>query len=206
MYVSKLNLQTNTVLVEKYIKQHGFATIVSGTGTDMTATHTPLMLQKGEDGDYLIGHIARPNGQSLHIKNGEQVMAIFMDSHTYISSSWYDHVNVPTWNYIAVHIYGVFIELTKEETIQALHHLVDKYEDGRQDRFHIDQMEEHKFHSEIRGITAFKIKINKIDAAWKLSQNRDDKNHAAVIGQLRAQNDPLANQIADAMEVNKKAN
>jgi transcriptional regulator len=200
MYINKLNLQKDVSVIERYIKEHGFASIISGEGDDMIATHIPLMLLKEEDEAYLFGHIARPNQQSLHIKNGQKVMAIFMDTHTYISSSWYDHVNVPTWNYMAVHVYGVFCELDAEETISSLHSLVDKYEEGRPDRFHIHQMEEHKFKSQLQGITSFKIKIDRFDAAWKLSQNRDEKNHSNVIKKLREQGDPLQIKIADAME------
>jgi transcriptional regulator len=198
MYVNKLNLQTNGEIIKAYVSKHGFATIVSIDGEDFTATHTALMMD--EEGQYLYGHIARPNGQAGHITNGTKVMALFMDTHTYISSSWYDHINVPTWNYIAVHVYGSFIELTREETIESLKKLVSKYETGRENAFSVDKMDERMLNSNLRGLIAFKIKIEKIDAAWKLSQNRDDKNHAKIISRLKQEGDYLSIEIAKAME------
>lgn len=199
MYINKINLQTDSDTIEGYIAANGFATIVSVHEDDFTATHTPLHLKKINGESYLFGHIARPNSQSQHILSGRKVMAIFMADHSYISSSWYDHVNVPTWNYIAVHMHGSFIELSEEEAIGSLHDLVEKYEANRPNRFEINQMTDHSIKSHLRGITAFKIKVEHIDASWKLSQNRDDKNKQAIIDQLKSSADPLAHKIAEAM-------
>jgi transcriptional regulator len=199
MYINKINLQTDTDIIEGYIASNGFATIISAHGEDFTATHAPLHLKKINGESFLFGHIARPNSQSQHILSGTRVMALFMADHAYISSSWYDHVNVPTWNYIAVHIHGSFIELSEEETITSLHDLVEKYEGNRPNRFEINQMTDHSFKAQLRGITAFKIKVNRIDASWKLSQNRDEKNKLVIIEKLMATSDPLAHKIAEAM-------
>jgi transcriptional regulator len=45
---------------------------------------------------------------------GNDEVLAFSGPHSYISSSWYDHENVPTWNYIAVHVYGK-IKLLKRQ-------------------------------------------------------------------------------------------
>lgn len=204
MYVSKINLQTNADAIRKYIQENGFATIVSLDGNNILATHTPLMLQKEGENDYLYGHIAKANEQVQSFVNGSTVLAIFMENHTYISSSWYDHVNVPTWNYIAVHIKGVITLLNKEETLQSLHDLVAKYEAPSPKPFHISQMTDTDVNAHLRGLVAFKIRIEKIDASWKLSQNRDDKNYYEIIRKLKERGDEMSMSIANEMEKNRE--
>ncbi len=204
MYVSKINLQTNADAIRKYIQENGFATIVSLDGSNILATHTPLMLQKEGDNEYLYGHIAKANEQVQSLVNDSTVLAIFMENHTYISSSWYDHVNVPTWNYIAVHIKGVLTLLNEEETLHSLHDLVGKYEASSPKPFHISQMTDADVKAHLRGLVAFKIKIDKIDASWKLSQNRDDKNYLEIIKKLRERGDEMSMNIANEMEKNRE--
>jgi transcriptional regulator len=204
MYVAKLNVQEDMKAIEKYISENSFAALISGQFPNLNATHVPLILGKENENLVLYGHIAKPNMQSKDIESGSDVLAIFMDRHTYISSSWYDHVNVPTWNYMAVHLYGIFKVLSEKETVQALHDLVNKYEEGNPKPFHIDQMGEDKFKRELRGITSFKIEVNRVEANWKLSQNRDDKNHEAIIQKLRERGDEMSLKIALEMDNNRK--
>ncbi len=62
-----------------------------------------------------------------------EVLAIFQGPHSYISPSWYETNNaVPTWNYVAVHVYGELeIVEDEQELIDSLQELVHKYEDPR---------------------------------------------------------------------------
>lgn len=204
MYVSKINLQTNADAIRKYIAENGFATIISMGENEIMATHTPLMLEKEGENEFLYGHIAKANDQVSTLIDGSKVLAIFMENHTYISSSWYDHVNVPTWNYIAVHIKGTLTLLNEEETLQSLHELVGKYEASSPKPFHISQMTDRDVKSHLRGLVAFKIKVEKIDASWKLSQNRDDKNYVEIIKKLRERGDEMSLTIAKEMEKNRE--
>lgn len=200
MYVAKTNIQQSPSSIKKYIEENGFATIISVQNGLPLATHTPLMLAEEGGQAMLHGHIARANSQSDDIKHGSNVMAMFMENHTYISSSWYDHVNVPTWNYIAVHVYGKFEIMTEEETLASLNALVAKYEKNASKPFHISQMSDTDRKAHIRSLTAFKIVIDRIDASWKLSQNRDDKNYFEIIRRLKERGDEMSLKIALEME------
>jgi transcriptional regulator len=204
MYINKNFIQLDAESITEYIKENGFATIISTDENDIFATHIPLMLGGIDDDRYLHGHIAAPNEQSSSIKNGAKVLAIFIEKHTYISSSWYNHVNVPTWNYIAVHITGRFEILDDAQALASLNAMVDKYEAHSQKPFHISQMSDKEIKSNLRGITPFKIKIDKIEASWKLSQNRDDINYFEIIKKLRDRGDLLSINIADEMEKLRK--
>ena len=89
------------------------------------ATHIPLELSKNKLGkDILQGHVSKANPQWHHFKNNTEVLAIFTGPHGYISSSWYDFEEVPTWNYIAVHVYGTIKIIEGEELYNSLKQLV----------------------------------------------------------------------------------
>ena len=64
--------------------------------------------------------MAYGNPQWRTFETCEDVLVIFQGPHSYISSSWYEHAEVPTWNYQAVHIYGKASILHKEELIDEL--------------------------------------------------------------------------------------
>lgn len=200
MYIAPLNLQSRPDIIQAYIRQHGFATLVSTHQNQLFTTHTPLNWVDKDGKQWLYGHIARANEQVEHIIHHAKAKAIFMNSHAYISSSWYDHVNVPTWNYMAVHVHGQLEALDESATIEGLHHLVSQYEDPNQKHFAIAQMTESDFKAHLRGLCGFRLEVQKTEASWKLSQNRDDKNHATIIQKLRERGDELSAAIADEME------
>jgi transcriptional regulator len=200
MYINKLNLQSDQNIIDQYIKDNGFATIVSHSASKLMATHIPLMLQYIDNKPFLFGHIAKPNEQSSSIISEDQVLAIFMNHHAYISSSWYDHVNVPTWNYTSIHVYGQLRTLTQEEVIASMSALTDKYEKGRENSFHLSKLSDKEIAMQLRGITSFKIEVSNIQASWKMSQNRDDKNYETIISKLKASTSEMDHLIAGEME------
>jgi transcriptional regulator len=129
-------------------------------------------------------------------------LAIFSGAHAYVSSSWYDHENVPTWNYLAVHIYGKVHLYNHEEALGFLKKLVDKYETPSENPVRVENLSE-KTMREARGIVAFEIEITGIEAQKKLSQNRDDKNYLNIINELEKTKENQAIAIAEAMKKNR---
>jgi len=126
MYTPKHFQNHNIAEIKEFIRQNGFGILVSQGTECLLATHIPLELSADET--RLIGHISRGNSQWRNIESIKEVLVIFNGPHSYISSSWYNHENVPTWNYIAVHVYGT-IRIIEGEVLQnSLKHLVDKYE------------------------------------------------------------------------------
>src|SRR4026207_836328 len=126
MYVPKQFRNNDASTISDFIRHHGFGILVSQSDSRMVATHIPLELS--EDETKLRGHIAKANPQWKHFQNKSEIMVIFPGPHAYVSSSWYDHENVPTWNYIAVHVYGKIQIIEGDELYSALKQLVDKYE------------------------------------------------------------------------------
>lgn len=203
MYIPSLYKNENQAEIEQFLHENGFAILVNQTNEKLWATHIPLILGTNSNGkQILIGHISKLNPQAESFKQNDEVLAIFSGSHSYISSSWYDHENVPTWNYLAVHVYGKVQLHSYEESIEGLKKLVNKYEAKSEKPIRIEDLSE-KTMREARGIVSFEIEISSIEAQKKLSQNRDDKNYQNIISELEKTNENQAIEIAKAMKKNR---
>jgi transcriptional regulator len=156
-----------------------------------------------KDGTRLIGHISRGNKQWKDSEGFKNVLAIFTGPHTYVSSSWYDHENVPTWNYLAVHVYGSIRIIEGQELLASLSELTDKYETYSEKPVSVKTMSPEYVNREMKGVTGFEILIERFEATRKLSQNRDDKNHQSIVEHLEKKEDQGAKDIASLMKANR---
>ncbi|RYF45341.1 MAG: FMN-binding negative transcriptional regulator, partial [Cytophagaceae bacterium] len=118
MYVPEHFQETDRDGLLQFIREHSFALLVLTNEAGVPiATHLPIELQVDADGiARLSGHISKANPQAKLLGGETSALAVFSGPHAYISSSWYDHVNVPTWNYLSVHVYGRTRVLNEEET------------------------------------------------------------------------------------------
>lgn len=203
MYIPELYKNENQQDIQNFIHQNGFGILVNQTDGKPWATHIPLLLEEKEGKQLLVGHVSKENPQAESFKTNDEVLAIFSGVHTYISSSWYDHENVPTWNYLAVHVYGKLTIHSLAETIEALKRLVDKYEAKSEKPVRVEELSK-KTMLQARGIVSFEIEITAIEAKKKLSQNRDDKNYKNIISKLENSNDFQSMEVAKEMKKNRK--
>lgn len=203
MYIPENYSLTNQAEIHEFLHKNGFALLINQTLGKLWATHVPLVLDFKSDGTpYLLGHISKANPQHEGFAENNEILAVFTGPQAYISSSWYDHENVPTWNYIAVHVYGKIKIHSHEEAVLGLKKLVDKYEEKSENPIRVENLSE-KTMREARGIIGFEIEITSIEAQKKLSQNRDDKNYKNIISELETLKDPQAKAMADAMKKNR---
>lgn len=204
MYIPELYKNENPEDIKNFLRNNSFGILVNQTEGKLWGTHIPLELETNLQGkEVLFGHLSKENPQGSSFENNKEVLAIFSGPHTYISSSWYDHENVPTWNYLAVHVYGKVRIIEGEEMLFAMKKLVDKYEAASKNPVRLENLSAGTM-KQINGIVAFEIEITEIQAVKKLSQNRDDKNHNAIISELESQNDNNAKAIAAAMKTERK--
>lgn len=203
MYIPENYSLTNQAEIHEFLHKNGFALLINQTLGKLWATHVPLVLDFKSDGTpYLLGHISKANPQHEGFAENNEILAVFTGPHAYISSSWYDHENVPTWNYIAVHVYGKIKIHSHEEAVLGLKKLVDKYEEKSENPIRVENLSE-KTMREARGIIGFEIEITSIEAQKKLSQNRDDVNYKNIISELETLKDPQAKAMAEAMKKNR---
>lgn len=184
MYTPDIYKNEDINEVKKFIKENGFAIIVNQVQEKTLATHVPLILDINENGEEILsGHLSKENPQFENLKNNDNVLVIFNGPHSYISSSWYQKENVPTWNYIAVHVYGKVKIIEGEELMTSLKKLVNKYEQHSKNPVSIEKMS-CKTLSQINGIIGFTIKITEVQATYKLSQNRNEKDFKNIVSEL----------------------
>lgn len=202
MYIPKSFLETDRETLFQFIRTNSFALLVStGDNGIPVATHLPIELVPTADGQFqLVGHLAKANPQGKLLARHTPSLAVFSGAHSYISSSWYDYINVPTWNYLSVHVTGRTSLLTDDETLEFLRQQVDKYEAKSACPVSIESMTEAYVRKEMRGLIAFSMTIDSLQGAAKLSQNRDDKNYQAIISELRQTGDANASALADEMD------
>src|SRR5687768_5232015 len=160
MYVPKHFQNQNTGEIQDFIRHNSFGILVSKSDR-LIATHIPMELS--EDGTKLSGHISKANPQWKSFNDRDEVMAIFNGPHAYVSSSWYDHENVPTWNYIAAHVYGTIHIIEGDELYQALKHLVTRYETSSSNPISMDTMSHDYVRKSMQGLVGFEINITSIE-------------------------------------------
>lgn len=182
-----------------FVRQHSFALLCSQGTERLFATHLPLLLLEDEAGHQVLrGHVARANPHWREL-DGANVMAVFQGPHAYISPAWYvEPQAVPTWNYVAVHVYGTCRILTDEQALHlALRQMVEFYEPTSTLLQHLDET----FYTNMaRGVVGFEIEVTAMEGKAKLSQNKSEETVQGVIDALRRSTDGDAHAVARLME------
>ncbi|MBL8092285.1 MAG: FMN-binding negative transcriptional regulator [Anaerolineales bacterium] len=201
MHIPKYYREEDKTKIIQFLEQNNFPAIVSHDGEKVIATHTPVETIESEDGSLKIyGHMSKANPQWKTF--GEQeVLLIFQGAHTYISPRWYNHVNVPTWNYMMVHVYGKINMLAGDEVHALLSRLVQNHEP--QTGYSLEALPEDFVRKEIKGVAGFEVNVTKIDAAYKLSQNRDDESYQNIMVELEKREDSDSAKVAEEMRKNR---
>ena len=201
MYIPHYHKNENLEEVKGFLKANSFGILLNQNNGKIWGSHIPLELELDPSGEEVIyGHISKANFQLKDYTEGkEEVLLIFNGPHSYVSSSWYNHENVPTWNYIAVHIYGSLEVIDNEELKYSLDKLINKYEAKMENPIHLDSLSE-KTMKQMKGIIGFKIHINEIQAAYKLSQNRDDEDYHNIVEELNKSKHNLDKETSKIMK------
>jgi transcriptional regulator len=199
MYVPHAFEVSDREAVLRFIERHGFATLVTQGADGPEASHVPLLLERAQAPRWgrLLGHVARANLQHERFDGATPVLAIFHGPHAYVSPAWYArHPAVPTWNYGVVHAYGRPRTIGDDVAVEALlGRLVEQYEAGRPGRWRPDLPE--KFAAGMRrGIVAFALEIERVEAKFKLGQNRPPEDRAGALAGLEAAGDPASLALA----------
>jgi transcriptional regulator len=203
MYIPKHFTIAETAACHRVIAANGFAELVTLDDAGLPfASHLPFLIdpERGANGT-LIAHMARANPQWQHFANGKPTLAMFHGPHAYISPAWYaTHPAVPTWNYIAVHAYGVpKIVDAPADVENILRRLVDANEAANGTAWSMEALTDRYLGGMMRAIVAFEIPIDRLEGKAKLSQNRDATDQARVAEALAASGDPSAQAMSRTM-------
>ena len=202
MYTPRHFREDDPGILRAVMRENSFATLVSLDGGELTATHLPLLLDedRGAHGT-LIGHVARANPQWRGFA-GSDVLAIFQGPHAYVSPSWYEDraANVPTWNYVAVHAYGVPRLVENDAAVaRLLAATAGTYEAAQPAPWSPAEFDAEKYAAMRRGVVAFEIPISRIEGKRKLSQNKSEADRAGVVAALADSGDETGRAVAAVM-------
>ena len=171
MYSPSYNRVEDRAEILAFMRQNNFPVLITGLGGALHASHLPSMIH--EEGDSLVidMHMAHAN-QQWHEFFDEEVLVIFTGPQGYISPRWYEEAErVPTWNYAAIHAYGVPKMVTDEKAKLAGQRRLVEYMDP-QWLPTFDALSPKYVSGMLNGIVNFQIPVTRIEARWKLSQNR----------------------------------
>lgn len=199
MYTPKINLMDNPNEIVSFMKQFSFATIVSSKNNKPIATHLPFLVVLENDKIILKSHFAKANDHWSHLTESE-VLVVFSEPHAYISPKNYEkELNVPTWNYLAVHVYGIgSIIADDSQALEILEATINNYEPEYQKQW--QALPNDYKQKMIKGIVAFEITVSNIEAKKKLSQNRTATEQQNIIKNLSKSTDSNEVLIADFMK------
>ena len=198
MYISKLDREEDRAKILEFLRQNEFAVLVTHDGEKPIASH--LLMEVVEVGENLFinGHMAKANPQWKTFGKNDEVLVIFQGPHAYISPTWYNHVNVPTWNYQAVHVYGKLKIVEAKEYYAMISRLIKRHESGTD--YRLESLPQDFVERQMNGTVGFQIAVTRIEANYKLSQNRSDEDYHNIISRLKEREDEMSHAVAEAME------
>jgi transcriptional regulator len=200
VYIPEFNRQEDRAATIAFMRANPFAILITTADGIPFATHLPLLVDEAGDQIVVQGHMARANAHWKSMNEGEESLVIFHGPHAYISPSLYEiRESVPTWNYVAVHAYGEPTLFTDEEGLRAtLHRMIDTFESSYMaqwselsDQYRIRMM---------KHIVGFEIRVKRLEAKFKLSQNRTKGEQARVIQCLNQSTDSNVSGVAELMQ------
>ena len=186
MYTPTSFVENDLKTLHDFMEQHSFATLISAEEHDPFASHLPLLIERdrGTQG-VLTGHFARANPH-WQMTSGQRVLLIFHGPHAYISPGWVKSTTmVPTWNYVAVHAYGVLRTLDDPGQVRdILMRMVSRYESPREQPWSMDLADDAFIEKLTSAIVAFEVEIDRLEGKWKLSQNHPTERREQIISGL----------------------
>ena len=202
MYVPAVFRETRPEVLHELIRDHSFGTLVSLVDGGLFATHMPFLLDEshGPNG-VLRGHMARANPHWQGFPTDVESLVIFQGPHAYISPSWYKSERaVPTWNYTAVHVYGIPRVLEDPAAVRALlEATVGTFEAALPEPWSTARAGEDYIAHMARAIVAFEIPIARLEGKRKLGQNRPAVDVAGAAAGLRKYGDAVGLEVAELM-------
>lgn len=188
MYSPPYNrLEDRAELVE-FMRANSFVLFVTGTGGTLHASHLPAQVSVEGDKIVLDMHMARNNPQWREFFD-EEVLVVFSGPHAYVSPRWYEEEErVPTWNYAAVHAYGIpKIVHERSAKYDSQRSLIETLDPQWLPKF--DALRPEYVTNMLQGIINFEIEVTRLETRWKLSQNRTRREQELIATQLAASSD-----------------
>jgi transcriptional regulator len=202
MYIPGKFRQEHVEELVALMQQNPFATLVTGSGESIEATHLPVLLKQIDERYVLKAHIAKANPLWKQVQGGSEVLIIFNGPNCYVSPNHYptkaeNGKAVPTWNYAVVHVKGTISFVHDSEWIySAIDELTTEHESQSISPWSMADAPEAFIQKLLPAIVGIEIEISNMTGQWKLSQNQPEVNQQGVIQGLYSLDEPVSKSVA----------
>lgn len=182
IYIPERHLETDRALILDFVEEFSFAMLVTGAPS-VQITNLPTVLDRAGAGKVWF-HLAKANPQNQALQG--EVVLVFHGPHGYVSPNWYQPASaVPTWNFATVHLSGRPRRIDDDALVaQGLRRLVQKNESlyaGGAQRWSLDKMPDSYLRGMRQGIIAYEMPIERVEAKFKLGQERTAVDREGVL-------------------------
>ena len=191
MYLPHQFEESDPNTIRAVIRAAPFATLVTvDSSGEPFINHLPILDDdRNTDTLKLFGHMARANPQWRSLQSGARAVAIFHGPHSYITPTWYTESFVPTWSYAVVHARGAMRVIEEFESLdEILSRSVQRFEASQPQPFAyalpLDLRRE-----KLRSIVGFEMKVEHVEAKFKISQNRSVADREGAMRGLATRSD-----------------
>lgn len=168
-----------------FARDRGFGMLsVNGENGPLVA-HVPFVLSK--DGKFADLHLLRSNPVARALDQPLPAIIAVSGPDSYISPDWYDTENqVPTWNYVAVHLRGSLTKLPDDQLRASIDSLAAQFEERLLPKpvWSNDKMPPEALAKMMRMIVPLRFNLQSVDGAWKLGQNKPDEVRLSAAKQV----------------------
>ena len=210
MYLPSAFREDDLAVQHDFIRAHPLGVIMTSGDAGLMANHIPCLLYPEGPHGVLRLHVARANPQLAHLAAGLECLIVFHGAQAYITPSWYatkaeTHKVVPTWNFVAVHVWGTPVIQDDPAWLRAqLEALTNSQEKARTQPWSVDQAPADFIAAQMRAIVGVEIPISRIEGKWKVSQNRPGQDRDGVIDALAREGRDSAAAMADLVRQYKE--
>lgn len=152
------------------VKHYPLGILISAKDSKPYATHIPIIYN--EKSGKLVAHIDKYNPQVKTLTNGAEVTVIFKGPDAYISPSVYTTTQLPTWNYLIVHVTGIVTLINDPEAAKDTMIAMTEFLEGAEQKFVLTK-DNKRMETAVNYIQAFDITVSKWEGKFKLSQDKN---------------------------------
>jgi transcriptional regulator len=207
VHIPKLFAVNDNDTIYQLIKNFPLGIWINYVSSELQVDHIPFVLDVDSQGQVVLcAHINKANKIWQQIDTGSKTLVVFQGPQAYVSPSWYPSKSkhgkvVPTWNYMVVHAHGQQTITTDEKWLtQQLTALTKTQEVHQPEPWSIDDAPADYISKMVNSIVGIEITITKLEAMWKVSQNKNESDRQGVAAGLELTGSENAMLVAYAVK------
>ncbi|MGE8363172.1 FMN-binding negative transcriptional regulator [Cupriavidus sp.] len=196
MYTPNHFASTESDAIDEVMRRYPFATLIGNDADGLPfATHLPVVAERSGDAWLIEGHMARANPHWRWLEQTPRALLVFQGPHGYVSPALYEQkLSVPTWNYVAVHVYAEIATIHDADAKDALlKRLLAQNEPGYAAQWR--ELPEDFQQKMLGAIVGLRIVPARVEAKFKLSQNRPAADRARILA-AQQEGSPIERDMA----------